>query len=131
MPIHAMVRMLGNGMFDDVADKELEWWIDLVRLYVSKEKFGKYYEKAVALYACHTLQMHGYGDDSLLGDTAKIAREASGAGISSISDGGSSVSFMGGQSMVGSSDAELAQTIFGRQYLALRRVLIVPITIDH
>ena len=131
MQIIAMVRMLGNGAFDGVADKELEWWIDLVKMFVSKDKFGRIYEKAVALYTCHTLQMNGYGDESLLGDTAKIAREAGSAGISSISDGGSSISFSGGQNMAASSDAELAQTSFGRQFLALRRMLIVPITIDH
>ena len=132
MPIIAMVRMLGHGEFDDVADTDLEWWIDLVKMFVSKEVFGQIYEKAVALYACHVLKMQGYGGgDSMLGDTATLAREAGGAGIASISDGGSSISFMNGQSMVASSDSDLAQTSYGRQFLALRRLLIVPITIDH
>ena len=131
MPIAAMVRLLGNSEFDDLSDKEMDWWIDLCSVFVSKEKFGRIYEKAVALYTCHVLEMQGLGNDSSLGDIGKIAREAGGAGISSISDGGSSISFQNGQSMSASADSDLAQTAYGRQFLALRRALIVPITINH
>jgi len=129
--IIAMVRMLGQGEFDSVPNEDIEWWIDLCSMFVSKEVFGRIYEKAIALYVCHVLKMNGYGEEGTLGDTASIARDAASSGISSISDGGSSISFMGGQSMSSSSDADLGQTSYGRQFLSIRRALVVPITINH
>lgn len=107
--------------FKDVSDENLEKWIEIVRPLVSKKRFGKLYEQALACLVCHKLKMAGNGS-SEFGSITDIGR------VSSVSEGGTSVSFAtttAGDTM----DAEYKLTSYGVQYITLRNRCIVPITI--
>lgn len=121
-----MIRMLGEGEFSDVGDDVLHDWIMFVKPMVSKKQFGNLYNQAIALLVAHKLKMSGYGENAL-GELGKIGNSYA---ASSVSDGGSSISFA--SSGVGNlqSDAEYAMTIYGTQYLQIRRMCIVPIHVS-
>ena len=117
-----IIRLVGKE-FSSVSDSDLLHMIDMVKPLVSKSKFGKLYNMALAYLICHKLKMAGYGDDGGFGTIADSMR------VSSYSEGSRSVSFGGVGSTASASDAELGLTIYGMQYLDLRRLAVVPITI--
>ena len=124
-----IVRLVG-GEFDNEDDAALEQWIELVRPYVSKEKFGKLYEQAIAYLVCHFMKSAGKGEDTM-GEMGRMGLSAGANGIASISDGGSSISFANIGQAFTNADSVFSTTTYGRQFLALLRLVIVPITIDH
>lgn len=117
-----IIRLIGTE-FESMDDEALEKWIELAKPWVSKKQFGKLYEQAIAYLVCHKLKMAGYGENPL-GDNVKIG---AGFSIGSVSEGGSSVSFGANQSSNLTPDAELGLTVYGVQFLQLRRSVIVPI----
>lgn len=117
-----IIRLMG-GEFKSVADDVIEQWIEIVRPMVSKKQFGKLYEQGLAYLVCHKLKMAGLGDNPL-GELGAIGL---GLTVGSVSEGGSSVSFGANQSSSLAKDAELAMTVYGVQFLQLRRSVIVPI----
>ena len=90
---------------------------------VSKKQFGTLYEQGLAYLGCHKMKMAGLGE-SPLGDLGSIGV---GFAIGSVSEGGSSISFGANQSSNLATDAELGLTVYGLQFLQLRRSVIVPI----
>ena len=112
--------------FDDMPDEELSKWVEIVRPMVSKKQFGRLYEQALAYLVCHKLKMAGCGDNPL----GELGGVGVGFAIGSVSEGGSSISFGASQSSNLASDAELGLTVYGVQYLQLRRMVIVPIHIS-
>ena len=70
--------------------------------------------------------MAGHGENPL-GDLGAIGV---GFAVGSVSEGGSSVSFGANQASNLAADAELGLTVYGVQYLQLRRSVIVPIHIS-
>ena len=126
-----------NGEFAGLSDETISWWIEFCRPFVSKKKFGIFYERALALVAMHWMTMNGASDDSLgvggIGDMAGLGLSAGRAGITSLSEGGSSISFgnaYNSSSGGGNYAEEYSKTTYGRQFLMLLRMVIVPITID-
>ena len=117
-----IIRLIG-GEFSSVADETIEQWIEIVRPMVSKKQFGKLYEQGLAYLVCHKLKMAGLGENPL-GELGSIGL---GLTVGSVSEGGSSVSFGANQSSSLAKDAELAMTVYGVQFLQLRRSVIVPI----
>lgn len=117
-----IIRLMG-GEFESVADDVIEQWIEIVRPMVSKKQFGNLYEQGLAYLVCHKLKMAGLGDNPL-GELGAIGL---GLTVGSVSEGGSSVSFGANQSSSLAKDAELAMTVYGVQFLQLRRSVIVPI----
>ena len=117
-----IIRLMG-GEFKSVADDVIEQWIEIVRPMVSKKQFGNLYEQGLAYLVCHKLKMAGLGDNPL-GELGAIGL---GLTVGSVSEGGSSVSFGANQSSSLAKDAELAMTVYGVQFLQLRRSVIVPI----
>lgn len=117
-----MIRLVG-AEFKDIGDDVLEKWLEIVRPMVSKKQFGKLYEQALAFLVCHRLKMAGYGENPL-GDIGAIGI---GFAVGSVSEGGSSISFGANQASNLAADAELGLTVYGVQYLQLRRSVIVPI----
>ena len=117
-----IIRLMG-GEFKSVADDVIEQWIEIVRPMVSKKQFGNLYEQGLAYLVCHKLKMAGLGDNPL-GELGAIGL---GLTVGSVSEGGSSVSFGVNQSSSLAKDAELAMTVYGVQFLQLRRSVIVPI----
>ena len=122
MTVIEIIRMLAPE-FNEIDDSTLEKWIETVAPMVSKKQFGDLYKQALAFLVCHKLKMAGNGDNPF-GDIGTIGI---GFAIGSVSEGGSSVSFGANQSSNLATDAELALTIYGLQYLQLRRSVIVPI----
>jgi hypothetical protein len=109
--------------FDGVDDSELADWIEITRPMVSRRRFGNLYEQALAYLVCHKMKMAGYGENPL-GDAGLIGV---GFAVGSVSEGGSTISFGANQSTNTAADAELGLTVYGVQYLQLRRSAVMPI----
>lgn len=106
--------------FEDLTDDTVEKWLELTAPMISKKRFGKLYDQALALLTAHRLKMSGYGDTTLgrVGDSLRVG---------SYSEGETSVSFTVSQGTNLLADAELALTPYGLEYLSLRRLVIIPI----
>ena len=119
-----IIRLIGSE-FACIESVDLQKWIDVVRPMVSRKQFGKLYEQAIAYLVCHKLKMAGHGENPL-GDIGTIG---TGFAVGSVSEGGSSISFGANQASNLAADAELGLTVYGVQFLQLRRMVIVPIHI--
>ena len=117
-----IIRVIG-GEFNDVDDVTLKKWIEIVPPMVSKKQFGKLYEQAIAYLVCHKLKLSGAGENPL----GELGTIGIGFSIGSVSEGGSSISFGANQSSNIVPDAELGLTVYGGQFLQIRRLVIVPI----
>ena len=117
-----IIRLTG-GEFENVDDAVIEKMMEIVRPMVSRKQFGKLYEQGLAYLVCHKLKMAGFGENPL----GKLGTIGIGFAVGSVSEGGSSVSFGANQSSNLAADAELGLTVYGVQFLQLRRSVIVPI----
>lgn len=117
-----IIRVIGEE-FNDINDTTLEKWIEIVSPMVSKKQFGKLYEQAIAYIVCHKLKLSGAGENPL----GELGAIGVGFSIGSVSEGGSSISFGANQSSNLVPDAELGLTVYGGQFLQIRRLVIVPI----
>lgn len=122
-----IIRLIGTE-FAGTPDGTLEQWIELVRPMVSRKQFGKLYEQAIAYLVCHKMKMAGGGTSPLGDEMGNI--NALGFAFSSVSEGGSSISFGASQSSNTVNDAEYGLTSYGMQYLELRRLVVVPIHVS-
>lgn len=123
--------------FSAVSDETLQTYITIFGPLVSKRKFRDKYNLALAYLVAHKMAMDGLAasDDSSLGTAVSVSEAAaySAAGIASVKDGESSISFSTAtsSSSAGSSSAtaEYEKTVYGLQYLAIRNSCIMPITV--
>lgn len=106
--------------FQEVDDAEVVKWMELAKPFVSKEKFGNTYDHAIAYLTAHKLKMAGKGDNTM-GKVDDALR------VSSFSEGDASIGFSVSQGNNMAVDAEYALTIYGLQYLSIRRQRIIPI----
>ena len=106
--------------FKTVPDESLEKWLELTAPYISKRRFGRLYDQALALLTAHRMKMAGYGDSSYgtVGDKLRVG---------SFSEGETSIGFTTNQATNLLADGELALTPYGLEYLSLRRMVIIPI----
>lgn len=116
---------LTSPEFASVETKTLKKWLEIVRPMVSKKQFGNLYEQALAYLVCHKLKLAGLGENPLAEQMGAIG--SIGFGVNSVSEGGSSISFGASQSSNLTPDAELGLTVYGVQFLQLRRMVIIPI----
>lgn len=107
--------------FEQTPDETVEKWITLAEPLVSKKRFGSLYAQAVALLAAHKMKLAGLGESTMDG------LPLNGGGVSSYSEGGTSVSFNTSQQTNTAADAEYGLTNYGTQFLSLRRSCIVSI----
>lgn len=94
-----------------------------IKLYsdqISEKRFGASYQKALAYLTAHKLKMNGYGDTG----TGSIADSLR---VGSYSEGETSISYTTGQQTNLQVDAEYALTVYGLEFLTLRRNVIIPI----
>ena len=126
MTVIEMIRAIGPE-FGTVTDETLSQYVLIFRPMVSRKQFGNLYQQGLAFLICHKLKMAGYGENPLE-ELGKIG--ATGFGVSSVSEGGSSISFAANQSSNLAPDAELALTSYGLQFLQIRRSVIVPIHVS-
>lgn len=127
MTVVEMVRLISGDEFASMTDEQIGQWDEFVSPLVSKKQFGKLYDRAKALLICHKLKMAGYGENDL-GALGKIGNSFV---ASSVSDGGSSISFANGGASNIAMNAEFGMTVYGMQYLQLLRTCIVPINISR
>ena len=127
MTVVEMVRLISGDEFASLADADILAWDEFVSPFVSRKQFGKLYDRAKALLICHKLKMAGYGDNAL-GELGKIGNSFV---ASSVSDGGSSISFANSGPSNTAINAEYGMTIYGMQYLQLLKTAIVPINISR
>lgn len=113
---------------DDVVDAEtgkvtqygVNSFLSLYADQISQRRFGSSYEKALAYLTAHKLKMNGYGDTG----TGTIADSLR---VGSYSEGETSISYTTGQQTNLQVDAEYALTVYGLEFLTLRRNAIIPI----
>ena len=120
MTVLETFRMMA-AEFQRVPDETVEQWITLAGPLVSKKRFGPLYVQAVALLAAHKMKLAGFGGDGMEGIPVN------GGGVSSYTEGGTSVSFNTTQQTNLVSDAEYGLSNYGTQFLSLRRSCIMPI----
>lgn len=87
---------------------------------ISEKRFGKSYQKALAYLTAHKLKMNGYGstDAGNIGDSLRVG---------SYSEGETSISYTTNQQTNLQVDAEYALTVYGLEFLTLRRNAVIPI----
>ena len=95
-------------------------FISLYADQISEKRFGASYQKALAYLTAHKLKMNGYGDTG----TGSIADSLR---VGSYSEGETSISYTTGQQTNLQVDAEYALTVYGLEFLTLRRNAIIPI----
>jgi hypothetical protein len=97
-------------------------WLDLTAPLVSRKRFGKVYEQALALLTAHRMKVAAIGmGESANGEFDGVGGAGIGFKVGSYTSGGESISFNG--SVLTSKlnpDAEFTQTVYGVQYLTLR-----------
>ena len=126
MTVIEMVRMLSGGEFDAVSDNDIKDWDTFVSPMVSKRVLGNLYDQAKALLICHKMALCGLGDNGM-GELGKVKNSYT---ASSVSDGGTSISFANVGAGNASMNAEFAMTVYGTQYLQLIRTCVVPIHVS-
>lgn len=113
---------------DDVIDpdtgKIVEYGVSsFLQLYsdqISEKRFGSSYQKALAYLTAHKLKMNGYGSS----ENGKIADSLR---VGSYSEGETSINYTTNQQTNLQVDAEYALTVYGLEFLTLRRNAIIPI----
>lgn len=107
--------------FAEVSDEKVKVFISLAEPLISEKRFGKLYQQALAYLAAHKMKMSG------LGETIGIGSIGDTIGLSSVSEGETSVSFSNNQTSNTETDAEFGLTVYGMQYLQLRKRCIITI----
>ena len=103
-----------------------EKFLDLCAPLVSKSRFGKLYDQALALLAAHRMKLAGYGI-SVIGGSSSEGGAAAGFQLASVAEASVNVSFNTANINTGT-DSWYALTPYGLEFLNLRRLLIMPIT---
>jgi len=116
--------------FAAVDDTTVNMWIDITTPLVSRKRFGKVYEQALALLTAHRMKIAAVGTDGTANsELDEIAIVGAGFRVAGYTSGGESVSYNGNVLTTQlSPDAEYTQTVYGVQYLTLRDLNIVSIT---
>ncbi len=110
-----------------VDDDTVLQWAELTAPLVSQKRFGKLYEQGVALLTAHRMKMAGVsGGQTEAGSSGLQMGIADTLRVASYSEGSTSISFNSAVS-AGASDAELALTEYGVQFMNLRSMVIIPI----
>lgn len=127
----AIFRMVATEFADmpdeDVVDSEgkitqygVKSFLELYSDQISQKRFGSTYSKALAYLTAHKLKMNGYGNC----ENGKIADSLR---VGSYSEGETSISYTTNQQTNLQVDAEYALTVYGLEFLTLRRNAIIPI----
>lgn len=115
-----IIRVTMNE-FSEVPDDTVNVYVSLAEPLISKKRFGKMYQQALAYLAAHKMKLSGLGISNgicSIGDTI---------GLSSVSEGETSVSFSNNQAGNTATDSEFGLTVYGMQYIQLRKRCIVTI----
>ena len=113
--------------YSSMADEDVEQYIEFVLPMVSEKRFGELYSRAVALLTAHTMKINNVtanADTGIGGGLGELSTMKS-LGVASYSEGSTSISFNSSTSSGSSSntDAEYESTVYGTQYLTLKKSL--------
>ncbi len=109
--------------FAEVEDKTIQIFLSLAESMISRRRFGKLYPQALAYLSAHKMKLAGLGT-AVGGSTGCIGDTI---GLSSISEGETSMSFSNNQTGNTTVDAEYGLTLYGMQFLQLKRSCILTI----
>jgi hypothetical protein len=116
--------------FKDVPDAVVDVWLSMTEPLVSKRKFGRIWDQALALLTAHRMKLSGVGLDPANDPLSEV--NGIGVGglmrVANYSEGEVSIGFNHNLTQYTEDDAELGLTVYGIQYLTLRRMKIMPIT---
>lgn len=112
--------------FKAVSDEQVQKFLELCVPLVSKSRFGKLYDQALALLAAHRMKLSGLGV-SVAGGSSGEGGAAAGFQLASVAEASVNVSFNTANINTGT-DSWYALTPYGLEFLNLRRLLIMPIT---
>lgn len=116
-----IVRLIAKE-FDEIFDATVESYIELEKPNISKKVFGSSYEKALALLTAHRMKMNGLG-------TSEYGTIANSVHMTSFSEGEASVTFANNQANNSAVDGEYTLTVYGLQFLTLKRSVVIPIRV--
>lgn len=112
--------------FKQIPDDEVQGMLDLAGDILSKKRFGKMYDRAVALLAAHqfTLQTMIANDEN-----AGAATSLTSGALVSEREGDLQRSYSGMASSSSGDDMDslLKKTVYGLQFLTLRSMCVVPV----
>lgn len=115
----------------EVTDEELTSDIEIYRDYVSEKRFGKLFPKALSYFIAHMRTLDAMIANAVVGGGVADGNVATGALIRE-KEGDLERSYAD-PSASGSSDTDveamLKKTVYGQQFLMLRAMVIVPVTI--
>ncbi len=108
--------------FESVKDEDIKIYMELAEPLISKKRFGKLYDQALAYLTAHKMKvLGGFGKKTIAGTIGDTY------GIASVTEGKTSVSFTNSQQSLGNENAEYSTTSYGSMYLSLRNRVPVPI----
>jgi len=128
-PVYKIFKVMAVE-FKTVPYKDIKQWILYTAPLVSKKRFGNLYEQALALLTAHRMKLSSVGVDVKNDPLAEVGNISVGSlmKVGSYSEGETSINFNNIMTQNLATDAELALTPYGIQYLGLRRMRIMPIT---
>ncbi len=114
--------------FKAIEDDTVSQWIQLTKPFVNRKLFGKLYEQALALLTAHRMQLANCGEEAESSESGGgLQLSASDTlRVSSYSEGETSISFSNSVAAT-ETNADLSLTSYGVQYLALQRMVVIPI----
>jgi hypothetical protein len=115
-----IVRTL-SPEFKTMGPNIVEQYITMFYPLIGRKVFGSLYHLAMAYLTCHKMKMNGLGDNKY-GTVDEAHR------FSSISVGNESVSFNNAAAASTAIDSEYLSTSYGRQFLDIKRRVVIPIT---
>lgn len=110
--------------FKDVPEDRVKMFISLSEPMISRKRFGKLYDQALACLAAHRMKvLGGLGKKSIAGTVGDTY------GIASVTEGKTSVTFSASQQgeNLSREDGEYSLTTYGSMYLTLRSRVTIPI----
>lgn len=115
--------MPDDDVIDDTGKVKTYGVNSFIKLYsdqISEKRFGSTYQKALAYLTAHKLKMNGYGnnENGTIADSLRVG---------SYSEGETSISYTTNQNTNLQVDAEYALTVYGLEFLTLRRNAVIPI----
>ena len=125
----AIFRLVATE-FNAITDDVVTAWIELTAPLISKRRFMNLWAQALALLTAHRMKMSNAG----VADGDDPLQDVGGIGVGNLmrvgnfSEGEVSIGFNQNFVQYTETNAELALTPYGVQYLSLRRMRIVPIT---
>ncbi len=125
--ILAVFRIIAP-QFSGFTDEEILAKIEVYHDFCSRKRFGQYWQRAVALLVAHYIALEVLSESDGDGTTGVSGGKVVGGGITSEKEGDLQRSY--GSTAVSSSsddpDALFDKTLFGKMFLQLRAMCIIP-----